>query len=74
MHSPIKKSLFSFIYASPHQLIYVIYKEKQSVSQINVFKHSFGDEFDYNGTIWIHHGLFHVLETKFQFKDVSMIF
>ena len=30
----------------------MIYKEKQWVSQINFFKLSFGDEFDYNGTIW----------------------
>ena len=34
----------------------------------------FGDEFACNRTIWIHHGLFHVLETKFQFKEVMMMF
>ena len=42
----------------------MIYKEKQWVSQVNFFKLSFGDEFDCNGTIWIHLDLFHVLETQ----------
>ena len=29
-----------------------------------LFKLSFGNEFDYKGTMWIHIDLFHVLETK----------
>ena len=31
---------------------------------VNFFKLSFGDEFDCNGTMWIHLNLFHVLETR----------
>ena len=52
----------------------MIYKGKQWVSQVNFFKLSFGDEFDCNGTMWIHLDLIHVLETKFQSREVRMMF
>ena len=52
----------------------MIYKGKQWVSQVNFFKLIFEDEFDCNGILWIHLDLFHVLETKFQSRDVRMMF
>ena len=64
-------SVSFFISPSIHSMIY---KEKQWVSQVNFFKLSFGDEFDCNGRMWIHLDLFHVCETKFQSREVRMMF
>ena len=39
----------------------------------NFFKLSFSDDFDPTMTIGMYHGLFHVLETKFQSKEVKIM-
>ena len=50
-----------------------LFSNKNSVSMKNFFKLSFGYEFDPTMIVGMYHDFFHVLETKFQSKEVKMM-
>ena len=69
-----RNHFFSLILHLPVNSSLWFTRKKNGFHRLTFSNLVFGVEFACNGTMWIHHDLSHVLETKFQFKEDRMMF